>query len=82
MNVTDLSTLASNTLIKQVLREEKCQLEEKSTVALFAKQVKNPEGPSCQGMSETRDVLHPSTHGAPMNLRNRHSRGYSDLQNC
>jgi len=47
-NVTDLSTLASNTLIEQVLREEKHQLEEKSMVALFAKQVKNPEKPSNQ----------------------------------
>ena len=47
-NVTDLSTLASSTLIEQVLREEKRQLEEKSTVAFFAKQVKNPEKPSNQ----------------------------------
>src|SRR5258708_39102666 len=29
----------------------------------------------CQGMSETRNVLHPSTCGAPMYLWNGHSRG-------
>ena len=29
----------------------------------------------CQGMSETRDMLHPSTHGALMYLWNGHSRG-------
>jgi len=30
---------------------------------------------SCQGASETRNVLHPSTHGALMYLWNGHSRG-------
>src|SRR5258707_2594741 len=29
----------------------------------------------CQGTSETGDMLHPSTHRAPMYLQNRHSRG-------
>src|SRR5260221_1438435 len=29
----------------------------------------------CQGMSETGNMLHPSTCGAPMYLQNRHSRG-------
>ena len=29
----------------------------------------------CQGASETRNVLRPSTHGAPMYLQNGHSRG-------
>src|SRR6266436_8294520 len=29
----------------------------------------------CQGMSETGNVLHPSTHGALMYLWNGHSRG-------
>src|SRR5260221_10454380 len=29
----------------------------------------------CQGASETGNVLHPSTCGAPMYLWNRHSRG-------
>src|SRR5260221_13632063 len=29
----------------------------------------------CQGASETRNVPHPSTHGAPMYLWNGHSRG-------
>src|SRR5260221_10275273 len=30
----------------------------------------------CQGTSETRDVLHPSTHRTLMYLQNGHSRGY------
>ena len=30
----------------------------------------------CQGVSETRNVSHPSAHGTPMNLRNRRSRGW------
>ncbi len=30
----------------------------------------------CQGMSETRNVSHPSAHGTPMDLQNRCSRGW------
>src|SRR5258708_25546076 len=30
----------------------------------------------CQGMSETGNVSHPSAHGIPTDLRNRHSRGW------
>ena len=31
---------------------------------------------NCQGMSETRNISHPSAHGAPTDLRNRRSRGW------
>ena len=37
--------------------------------------VSQEEISQCQGMSETGDVLHPSTHRAPMYLWNGHSRG-------
>jgi len=30
----------------------------------------------CQGTSETRNVSHPSAHGTPTDLWNRHSRGW------
>ena len=33
------------------------------------------ENGECQGVSKTENVVHPSTHGAPMYLQNGHSRG-------
>src|SRR5260221_13936296 len=41
--VSDMSQLASETLVEQVLREEKCKANQDSASALFAKQGKMPE---------------------------------------
>src|SRR5260221_8765705 len=41
--VLDMSQLASETLVEQVLREEKCKANQDSASALFAKQGKMPE---------------------------------------
>ena len=72
MNVTDLSTLASSTLIEQVLREEKCQSEEKSTVAFFAKHVKNPEKPSNQKSNTLKSSKKGKNRPHSLNLKCRH----------
>jgi len=43
VSILDMSQLTSETLIKQILREEKCKGNQDSTATLFAKQGKTPD---------------------------------------
>src|SRR5258705_6320247 len=51
-SVTDMSQLMSDTLIQQILREEKCKGNQDSAAALLAKQQKTPDKSSSSKQSQ------------------------------